>query len=104
MAIRRDYTENTNDSLVLSEAQACRIVANAEQMFTRGLLTQREFDNLKSETLVRTVPTLAVLGMLSKHAEHLDTVQYAEPTDEEMCKVYGLARHADGSIRHVLAV
>lgn len=97
---QRDYTNNTNEGMVLSEAQACRIVANAEQMFERGLLTQREFDNLKSETLVRTVPTLAILGMLSKHADHLDTVHYAEPTDEEMERVYGIARGEDGSVTH----
>jgi len=100
MAISRDYTSNTNEGIVLSEAEACRIVANGETLFTRGLLTQREFDNLKSETLVRTVPTMAVLGMLSKHADHLDTVSYAEPTDAEMEQVYGLVRGEDGSVTH----
>ena len=95
MAIYRDYSNNnTNPGIVLSEQQACRVIANGETLYKRGLLTQRDLDVLKSETLLRTVPTLAVLGMTSQHADHLDSVVYDEPTDAEMAQVYGLVRFA----------
>lgn len=97
---QRDYTTNTHENMILSEAQACRIVANGESMFTRGLLTQREFDALKTETLMRTVPTIAILGMLSQHADHLDTVAYAEPSDAECEQIYGIVRTPEGGVTH----